>query len=154
MSRGRQRRPGSAGPRDPLLSAGRPPQPHRGVRRRRARLICGAESGSLSPQARVNWTGAGPTSDLGSKRMSSVFAAILLAAFVVVGLFKERIHDKKAYECGLGLFVASLMLVFAVPQVIVVGAAVCIEIWQPERWSDYVGQEMPAFRRLLEQLAG
>ncbi len=39
-------------------------------------------------------------------------------------------------------------------EVIIVGAAVCVEIWQPERWSDYVGQEMPAFRRLLEQLAG
>ena len=38
-------------------------------------------------------------------------------------------------------------------EVMVVGAAVCIEIWQPERWSDYVGEKMPEFRRLLDQLS-
>jgi MraZ protein len=36
----------------------------------------------------------------------------------------------------------------------VVGAAVCVEIWNPEKWSSYVGEEMPAFRELLERLSG
>jgi len=36
----------------------------------------------------------------------------------------------------------------------VVGAAVCIEIWQPERWSEQIGQQMPEFRKLLDQLVG
>jgi transcriptional regulator MraZ len=35
----------------------------------------------------------------------------------------------------------------------VIGAAVCVEIWQPEKWSDYVGEEMPAFRELLDRLS-
>lgn len=37
--------------------------------------------------------------------------------------------------------------------VLVVGAAVCVEIWRPEKWNDYVGEEMPAFRLLLDQLS-
>jgi len=37
--------------------------------------------------------------------------------------------------------------------VMVVGAAVCVEIWHPETWSKYVGDQMPAFRKLLEELA-
>ncbi|MGD9634554.1 MAG: division/cell wall cluster transcriptional repressor MraZ [Pirellulales bacterium] len=36
----------------------------------------------------------------------------------------------------------------------VVGAAVCVEIWHPEKWSNYIGEEMPAFRQLLDQLSG
>jgi MraZ protein len=36
--------------------------------------------------------------------------------------------------------------------VMVVGAAVCVEIWHPEKWQDYVGEELPAFRQLLDQL--
>jgi MraZ protein len=36
----------------------------------------------------------------------------------------------------------------------VIGAAVCVEIWHPEKWNDYVGEEMPVFRRLLDQLSG
>ena len=36
----------------------------------------------------------------------------------------------------------------------VVGAAVCVEIWHPEKWSEYVGGEIPAFRQLLDQLSG
>ena len=38
--------------------------------------------------------------------------------------------------------------------VIVIGAAVCVEIWQPERWQSYVGEQMPEFRQLLDTLAG
>lgn len=35
----------------------------------------------------------------------------------------------------------------------VVGAAVCIELWQPQRWSQHIGEHMPAFRQLFDQLA-
>jgi MraZ protein len=38
--------------------------------------------------------------------------------------------------------------------VMVVGAAVCVEIWQPEKWQTYVGDQMPDFRQLLDSLAG
>jgi MraZ protein len=38
--------------------------------------------------------------------------------------------------------------------VMIVGAAVCVEIWQPEKWQVYVGEQMPEFRRLLDTLAG
>lgn len=37
---------------------------------------------------------------------------------------------------------------------IVVGAAVCVEIWHPEKWNNYVGEQMPEFRQLLERLSG
>ncbi|MGI9427528.1 MAG: division/cell wall cluster transcriptional repressor MraZ [Bythopirellula sp.] len=36
----------------------------------------------------------------------------------------------------------------------VVGAAVCLEIWHPRRWSEHIGEHMPAFRELFDQLAG
>jgi len=35
----------------------------------------------------------------------------------------------------------------------VVGAAVCIEIWHPRRWSEHIGQHMPEFGDLFDQLA-
>ena len=38
--------------------------------------------------------------------------------------------------------------------VIVIGAAVCVEVWQPEKWQEYVGEQMPDFRQLLDMLAG
>ena len=38
-------------------------------------------------------------------------------------------------------------------ELMVVGAAVCVEIWHPEQWSSYVGEEMPAFRQLLDRLS-
>ena len=38
--------------------------------------------------------------------------------------------------------------------VMIVGAAVCIEIWHPEKLQTYIGQEMPEFRGLLERLVG
>jgi MraZ protein len=37
--------------------------------------------------------------------------------------------------------------------VMVVGAGVCVELWQPERWGQYIGEEMPAFRNLLDALS-
>jgi MraZ protein len=36
----------------------------------------------------------------------------------------------------------------------VIGAAVCVEIWHPTRWQQYVGEQMPEFRQLLDQLVG
>jgi MraZ protein len=39
-------------------------------------------------------------------------------------------------------------------EAMLVGAAVCVEIWQPEKWRIYVGEEMPAFRKLLDELSG
>lgn len=37
--------------------------------------------------------------------------------------------------------------------VMVVGAAVCIEIWRPTAWMDYLETEIPQFGKLLDQLA-
>lgn len=39
-------------------------------------------------------------------------------------------------------------------EVVVVGAAVCLELWHPEAWARMVGDEMPAFRELLDDLVG
>ena len=36
--------------------------------------------------------------------------------------------------------------------VLVVGAAVCVEIWRPESWSQHIGEQMPGFRQLFDQL--
>ena len=35
---------------------------------------------------------------------------------------------------------------------LVVGAAVCVELWQPAAWNAYVTAEMPEFRRRLDEL--
>ena len=48
----------------------------------------------------------------------------VFAAFVVVGLFQERIHDKKKYHHSLGLFLASLILIFAAPRVFFIGGPI------------------------------
>ncbi len=37
-------------------------------------------------------------------------------------------------------------------EVMVVGAAVCVEIWSPDEWLAYLKREMPKFRRLFEHL--
>ena len=34
----------------------------------------------------------------------------------------------------------------------VVGAAVCVEVWQPAAWTAYVTAEMPAFRQRIDEL--
>ena len=36
---------------------------------------------------------------------------------------------------------------------LVVGAAVCVELWHPRRWSEHIGDQMPQFRELFDQLA-
>jgi MraZ protein len=38
-------------------------------------------------------------------------------------------------------------------EVMVVGAAVCVEIWNPASWLGYVERRMPKFRRLFYQLS-
>lgn len=38
-------------------------------------------------------------------------------------------------------------------EVQVVGAAVCVEIWQPSAWLKYLERRMPRFRRLFDQLS-
>ena len=38
-------------------------------------------------------------------------------------------------------------------QVMVVGAAVAVEIWRPQSWVRYLNRRMPRFRKLLDQLA-
>jgi MraZ protein len=39
-------------------------------------------------------------------------------------------------------------------ELLVVGAAVCLELWRPAAWCAYVQQKMPDFRRLFDQLSG
>ena len=31
--------------------------------------------------------------------------------------------------------------------------AVCVELWHPRRWSEHIGDQMPNFRQLFDQLA-
>ncbi len=37
---------------------------------------------------------------------------------------------------------------------LVVGAAVCVELWEPSAWSSFIAAEMPGFRDRLDELAG
>jgi MraZ protein len=39
-------------------------------------------------------------------------------------------------------------------EVTIVGAAVCVEIWHPQRWLEYLQDRMPEFRQLFEKLTG
>jgi MraZ protein len=36
--------------------------------------------------------------------------------------------------------------------VMVVGAAVCVELWQPAAWTAFVTAEMPGFRQRIDEL--
>ena len=38
-------------------------------------------------------------------------------------------------------------------EVLVVGAALCVELWRPDRWFAYVEEQMPGFRRLFDNLS-
>lgn len=38
-------------------------------------------------------------------------------------------------------------------EVVVVGAAVCVEIWRPAKWYEYIDSEVTEFKQLLDQLA-
>lgn len=37
-------------------------------------------------------------------------------------------------------------------EVMLVGAGVCVELWQPQAWLDYVAAEMPGFRQIFDRL--
>lgn len=37
-------------------------------------------------------------------------------------------------------------------ELMVVGAAVCVELWQPAAWNAFVTSEMPGFRRRIDEL--
>lgn len=37
-------------------------------------------------------------------------------------------------------------------EVQVVGAAVCVELWRPDAWNQHIGEHMPEFRQLFDQL--
>lgn len=37
-------------------------------------------------------------------------------------------------------------------EVLVVGAAVCVEVWRPQAWSEHIGEHMPSFRQLFDEL--
>jgi MraZ protein len=39
-------------------------------------------------------------------------------------------------------------------EVMVVGAAICVEIWRPDAWLKHLEEQMPDFRRLLDNLVG
>ena len=39
-------------------------------------------------------------------------------------------------------------------EVMVLGAAICIEIWHPEQWIDHLGEQMPGFGSLFDKLTG
>lgn len=36
--------------------------------------------------------------------------------------------------------------------VAILGAAVCVEIWHPQKWHQYLGENMPVFGQLLDRL--
>ena len=38
-------------------------------------------------------------------------------------------------------------------EVLVVGAAVCVEIWRPQAWIEYLQRRIPRFRRLFDRLS-
>ncbi|QDU91004.1 MraZ-like protein [Pirellulimonas nuda] len=38
--------------------------------------------------------------------------------------------------------------------VVVIGAAVCVEVWRPDAWAQCVGDEAPRFDAMLEDLIG
>ena len=38
--------------------------------------------------------------------------------------------------------------------VVIVGAAVCLEIWHPQRWLEYLNERIPEFRTLFDELSG
>jgi MraZ protein len=39
-------------------------------------------------------------------------------------------------------------------EILVVGAALCVELWRPNAWFAYIEESMPEFRRLFDNLSG
>lgn len=38
-------------------------------------------------------------------------------------------------------------------ELMVVGAAICVEIWKPDKWVSYIGEKMPEFRDIMQELS-
>jgi MraZ protein len=38
--------------------------------------------------------------------------------------------------------------------VLLVGAALCVEIWRPDAWLEYLKEDIPQFRKLFDNLSG
>ena len=38
--------------------------------------------------------------------------------------------------------------------VLIVGAALCVELWRPDAWIAYLEEQMPSFRKLFDELSG
>ena len=39
-------------------------------------------------------------------------------------------------------------------EVLLIGAAVCVELWRPDAWMRYLEKRIPRFRRLFDRLSG
>ena len=39
-------------------------------------------------------------------------------------------------------------------EVVIVGAAVCLELWRPNAWMSYLNEQIPQFRQLYDRLSG
>ena len=37
-------------------------------------------------------------------------------------------------------------------RLLIVGAAVCVELWHPDAWAAHIGEHMPSFRELFDEL--
>lgn len=59
---------------------------------------------------------------------------------------RGRINLPEGFREFLGLEAGS--------DVMVIGAAICIEIWHPQKWIDHLGQEMPEFGSLFDRITG
>ena len=38
--------------------------------------------------------------------------------------------------------------------VMVIGAAICVEVWHPQKWNEQMEKEMPEFRTMIDRLVG
>ncbi|MEQ8787311.1 MAG: division/cell wall cluster transcriptional repressor MraZ [Pirellulaceae bacterium] len=38
--------------------------------------------------------------------------------------------------------------------VLLIGAAICVEIWRPDAWLEYLKEDIPQFRKLFDNLSG
>jgi MraZ protein len=39
-------------------------------------------------------------------------------------------------------------------EALLIGAGVCVEIWRPDAWLNYVAAQMPEFRQIFDRLSG
>ena len=59
---------------------------------------------------------------------------------------RGRIHLPEGFQEFLGLEAGS--------EVMVVGAAICIEIWHPQKWIEHLGEQMPEFGTIFDRITG